>query len=610
MAMGLSRYPSLYKIVRGARAALLRFPWVLASASLASASGVVLIEADFDVPSSVWTRLGVVALLGLPLFTALTTFAERQEWSALVRKLFPAVGGIFLAIYFFTLPDNLINPHIYIFRFFLLALGFHFLVAFLPFLRKDQLQGFWQYNKSLLVWFITAGVFSFILFSGLSIALASMDHLFGLDVDEKFYAYLWVIIAGVFNTWVFVSGIPGDLAALNNSDEYPASLKVLAQYILLPLVVLYFGILMAYEGKILATWNLPHGWVSQLVLWFSVVGILSLLLLHPLQKRKENKWISVFGRLFFRGLIPLVVMLFVAIYVRMADYGVTVNRYQVAAMSAGLAVVVLYFVFSKVRDIRIIPIVLFLLAMFSAYGPFSAFAVSERSQKARLEAYMTQYNILNDGAVRKAPEPVPYADRMEMSSIISYLCDWHGPQAYTEWFDNTQIVTWQDSMRTYKWRESVADQMGFQFESGWRLRADESDFHFRSTSRSSSADPITGYDYLADIRFFEKSDSQWTISMFDDTCYLIIHGETAELTLHLRDTSLTGEVPVRMSLSSFILDLNSEGNDREFPPGTLVVDAEGSSLKARFIFRHIGGHIDSGAVSVASLSGKLLVGKK
>ena len=43
-------------------------------------------------------------------------------------------------------------------------------------------------------------------------------------------------------------------------------------------------ILIAYEIKIIIEWQWPTGWVSELILWYSVVGILSLLLLHPRQR--------------------------------------------------------------------------------------------------------------------------------------------------------------------------------------------------------------------------------------------------------------------------------------------------------------------------------------
>ena len=109
--------------------------------------------------------------------------------------------------------------------------------------------------------FLLAYLYSNVLFLGLAIALASADHLFGFDVEENNYLYLFAIIAGVFNTWVFLAGVPKDLNTLNQTTDYPKGLKLFTQYILLPLVSLYFVILIAYELKITIEWNWPRGTV-------------------------------------------------------------------------------------------------------------------------------------------------------------------------------------------------------------------------------------------------------------------------------------------------------------------------------------------------------------
>ena len=255
--------------------------------------------------------------------------------------------------------------------------------------------------------------------SDLTLALAAADYLFGVDVPEKRYFQLWVLIVGIFNTWIFLAGIPRDLGSLERATTYPDGLKVFTQFILLPLVGLYFVILFAYELKIIFEWNWPKGWVSNMVLWYSVVGILSMLLLHPLRERTESRWIQVFFRWFFRALVPLVVMLFLAISVRISDYGITPNRYLVFAMAVGLSVVVLYFIFGRARDIRIIPIVLCLLAFISAYGPWSAFSVSQHSQLSRLTTYLAADAANADGDAAESEATAPATEANKGSGVIT-----------------------------------------------------------------------------------------------------------------------------------------------------------------------------------------------
>ncbi|MCH6574797.1 MAG: DUF4153 domain-containing protein, partial [Bacteroidetes bacterium] len=198
----------------------------------------------------------MIASLGLPLFTALAFYADKKLWEKTKSYLLQAAGAVLLAIYYFSLPENPESPEYHLQRFLLLAVSFHFLVAFIPFIGGKQIQGFWQYNKSLFLRFFTSALYSAVLYIGLTIALAAMDYLFGVDIIWKSYMKLWIVIASVFQTWVFLAGVPANLNALNDLQEYPRGLKVLAQYILLPLVALYFLILITYEFKIIFEWNL------------------------------------------------------------------------------------------------------------------------------------------------------------------------------------------------------------------------------------------------------------------------------------------------------------------------------------------------------------------
>jgi len=120
--------------------------------------------------------------------------------------------------------------------------------------------------------------------------------------------------------------VPRDLAHLESVTEYPKGLKVFAQYVLFPLVMVYLVILYVYMGKIIIAWDWPQGWVSKLILGFSGAGLFSLLLLHPVTGREENVWIRTAARWYYVILIPLLVMLFFAVWRRVSEYGVTPGR--------------------------------------------------------------------------------------------------------------------------------------------------------------------------------------------------------------------------------------------------------------------------------------------
>ena len=176
------RFPSYDQILRGAAAAAARFPFTLFSALVGVVSAVILVEPSNSGDPWIFERLLVCGALGLPLFTTLVTFAERRGMAGGSKLLLQLIGLVLLVIYFFTIPNKLDEPIQHLLRFAVLNVGLHFLAAWLPWTGRDQLVGFWQYNKSLFLRFLMSALYSAVLFSGLAVALAGIDQLFGADI--------------------------------------------------------------------------------------------------------------------------------------------------------------------------------------------------------------------------------------------------------------------------------------------------------------------------------------------------------------------------------------------------------------------------------------------
>lgn len=137
-----------------------------------------------------------------------------------------------------------------------------------------------------------------------------------------------------------------------------------------------------------------------MVLAYSIVGILALLLVHPLKQLKLKSWIVIFSKIFYYTLIPLIILLFTAIFTRVLAYGYTEPRYFVLLISLWLTSVVVYFVFFKKTSIKFIPISLFLFGLFALLFPyFNAFSVSKRSQQNELTQVLTQNKLLVNGKI-------------------------------------------------------------------------------------------------------------------------------------------------------------------------------------------------------------------
>ena len=304
------RFPSIDVLAVRARDVLRRFPWTLLAAFAAAIAGIIATADGAD--EDLWARIAVVAALGIPASIAVTLWRAAGEGTGSpadpVRRgrgretIAQLVVIALLVLFGFYWPGPQEKHHAI--RYLQLSAALHLSVAFVPYLGAPESVGFWQYNRRLFLGFLRAAVFSAVLFIGLAIALAALDKLFGVDVEPEAYFRIWLVVALVVNTWIFLATIPEDLEALAGDPEYPKALKIFSQYILTPLAFTYLVILLAYLVKIVAGAEWPSGWIGWLVTSVAVTGLLGFLLVHPLRADPDEGWIRVYARWMFIGLIP------------------------------------------------------------------------------------------------------------------------------------------------------------------------------------------------------------------------------------------------------------------------------------------------------------------
>jgi hypothetical protein len=500
------KLPSIQQIAQDAVVTFRRFPFVLLVAAAGTVAALWLVEHEAlsDAPAA-WNVL-FAALLGIPLLTGAALFIEKHRVGRGTGYAVHGAALLLLAAYAWSLPSDIgIAPSMHAIRLFMLAVGLHLFVAIAPFTGRGEHNGFWHYNKTLFLRMLTALLFTAVLFAGLSIAIAAIENLFGVDIPGRRYGQLWILLNGILTTWFFLAGVPSELDALEYLSQYPKGLKVFAQYVLLPLVFIYFLILSGYSGKILISWQWPFGWVSRLILGFSAAGMFALLLLHPIRKTEGNTWIDRLSTWFYIVLAPLVVMYFLAVLTRVSEYGITEGRYVAIVVGIWLAGIVLYFLFSRSKSIKVIPLTLCLVSLCITVGPWGAFAVSENSQTARLEHYFVKNAILSDGKVRKAPAPVPFDDTREISSILTYLHEFHGYDGIQPWFTESLRRDSIGMRSEFKDAAVVAELAGVEFTQVWRSASEN---EVTLSPSSTDAMIISGYDILLPMQYFDADAQQ------------------------------------------------------------------------------------------------------
>jgi hypothetical protein len=559
-----------------------------------------------DIGEGTAPRLLTAALLGLPLFTALALWAERKALQLTIRLAVSLVGLVALVVYYLLWPGW--SEVVAFTRFAQFLVAFHSLVAFLPYLVVGEQNGFWQYNRFLFLRFLTAALYSVVLYVGLTVTLVALDKLLGIDVPDKSYAHLFFLIAGIVHPWMFLSGVPRDFSALERLREYPLGLKVMAQYILIPIVLIYLAILTAYMGKIIITQDWPSGWIGYLVSSVATVGILSLLLLHPIQEQEENLWVQSYSRWFYVALFPSIIMLLLAIWKRVDQYGFTERRYFLVVLTAWLFGIALYFTIRRSKNIKVIPASLFVVALLASFGPWSAYRVSQRSQTDRLSGHLTRAGMLQDGIVRAAAGEVAFEDRREIGETLTYLIWTHGSRTIAPWFqgelstiDTAGLNAAKRESHAIRRTQMIMKHLGVAHVSRAEAREPMS-FHY-TTRRGVDLTPIDGYDYMFRLARF-PSDS------------VLLDGNTLRFTIDsaaaaLRISNQSGELivlpvaPLADSVWSYLRDHPAERSG--LPRDLMRLEGENEQLAVRVYVRRLSGRRTDDGTMATQLTGEILL---
>ena len=440
---------SLRRITAGIVSAIANYPLVIIMAVALGAESIWLIhheETDLFDEVLPWM---LAQGMGISLFFALHTVSRYRKLSRAVTGgiLALGIGVLYLIGYHFDYMMSMVFEETMVLEVFGYALASHLLVAFLPFFRKNTLNGFWQYNKSLFLRAFTTILYTGVLFAGLSGAIAAIQELFDVEFTGKIFAYLWLVMAFPVSALIFCAGVPlaDDIDALESSSDLPSGLRLFVQFVLLPLVVVYLCILYAYMGKIILSWTLPQGWVTILIMVFSVVGMLAMLLVHPFQQLTEHAWIKVITKNYYRSLLPLLVLQYVAIFTRISDYGFTSARWAVVAITAWLTFITVYKVFFKGKNIILIPYTLCAVAILFLIGPLSHKSISVWSQTAKINRLVKTLNLIDAKGKLKVYEANATTDSLmgEIYSATRYLNRNHqctGLEPYINFPTESEII--------------------------------------------------------------------------------------------------------------------------------------------------------------------------
>ncbi len=385
------------------------------------------------------TKTLIVAVVAFPWEVCATLILERafEKWH---YRLAGQAGVFIIAILFYFALSSPLTAADNARAFIMTLVGF--VTAFFASFDRTNVLEHWQFVGTSISRFITAALFTIGLGLGVSAGVLAVNYLF---FDTSYLnvwlliRQLWIIAIGIFGSWFWLAGLPQ--AKGKSEYELPIIVSLFLRYIWIPLVIAFFVILYAYLVKVLLLWQWPKGGVAQWILAFAGVGMVAFLVAYTLSRDAAHGWLQKIFVGFFVSLLPLVIVLFVAIGVRMNAYGVTEPRYLVTMGGVWLLANALYYLFSKSKTLRFAPYSLSLVLLLAIAGPWNMFTVSMNSQVSSLQKLLVQNHIMQNGQIVRAASPIVLSSSEydTIQSKFEYIIGHDGAAKIKPWLPGLAI---------------------------------------------------------------------------------------------------------------------------------------------------------------------------
>ncbi len=529
------RWPDLSTLTRGLRASFLRFPLPCAFSLLLTALLVFLAESDFRDSEGYFRPIFLLAL-GFVLSLLIDLVAEAWA-SPTARRAALQLGGLLcLGAYgFWLLPESpdAARPTFW-YSYFILLFALHLAIALTPVIAGHTSLRLWRFNLTCFLRYFFSSVNAALLFGGLALAILSVDKLFDIGIDDSAYLQLWFICAFAAHPLLFLGGIASPHTE-TAEETFPKPLRFTLCFIGLPVIGIYLLILYAYVLKIALQWSWPNGWVAMPIFILAVISLLTFALSLPLAEK--DGWARRFHRWLFPLLLPLAIVLFLALQVRLGDYGMTINRYLGLGLALWLFALSLAYVIRPRLKIFWMPLSLLAVALFAiAGGPLGAFGWSERSQTQRLQELAGRIGIAPSVQWTPATVPTDPDDVREFRSALRYTIENFGPASLeselTGFFERYPKMVTQNPRRSSELSNKIMNWLDLNDADRPNIQ-----FYHRGDALLTG-----GHDWMLQYNFSGYRGGKGQSHVFklgDDSVEFLAHAPSGILEITVNDSPLT-----------------------------------------------------------------------
>lgn len=516
-------------------------------------------------------------------FGALVLIAEKHGLSVL-RYGVLAVAGFMLLVFvtFFAGQSEQ--------RILFLIPAFLLLVMIAPFVtrRGDDDGDFWAYNYVLWSGVGSAVVTAFVLTVGLSIALGSVQYLFDVKAHDL-HGDIWAFGMAVFGPVYALFWVPR--AASMDEAQYTQACKILVNFILVPLVCIYFLILYAYAAKILIAWEMPRGNLGIMVAGFGAVGVATYLTAWPLRDG-GTKLLGLVQRHFFKFLIVPLVLMGVGLSIRIGQYGVTEDRYMAVLALLWLSFITVLFITKRHFPLKIIPASLALLLFLGSFGPWGAVGVSGASQLGRLNEALVRNDLLVNGEVVPAENDIPFTEEKNISSVVGYLVR----SGREDKLPGALAQASKAEQNKYNKTKKVMEAMNLQYIADYRTPpnpedGDEFRLQVEDNTQNVSVLHVNGFDYA--LNTHHSYGKTWNADIPGDSERPRIQGILKDGIFRV---IVDGHEELKLNLKDYASRRLQAGTEKQKEQMALTVENE--TLSAKLMIFSLSGHRKDGEVTI------------
>jgi len=523
-------------------------------------------------------------------------FVESKNWSLRKYSVGLLIVTVIVIFYSIMLYDKLPSASV---LFFSLALGASWM--FSPYISRTSNEGsVWYFNYQTGVAIFFAAIAAIVFGGGISLLLLSVGYLFEIKIPSILYGDIWIVTWGVLFTSYVLSNISKTFDYEDESCGFPKGISFIANYILVPLMVAYIAVLYAYFIKIILQWELPKGNLGWMISAFGIIGIATKLIAYPISQT-GTKFMILFDKYFYYSLILPVIMLFIVIFIRINEYGITEQRYAVVLLGVLFSLIIIFAIIKKEQfHIKHVPMIIAVLALLASYGPWSGVELSLNSQLQRFELLLNKYERFEDGKAVRSNRDVSFEDRKALSSIADYLVrnKWRKKQVIPLF---ESILTNQDqteiNTNTSSGRKILA-LLNVEYVGYWRksIRKEKTQlFSYRNhhNLKKKMVD-VSGYDFIGrqQLYLYNKNEVTQQFSFKRNQEYKNVQ---SILNKNILDINIGNEYKFKFNLNALINDLRKQGvktiTKENADQLTLNQTSPDQKVKVKIIIEQLNGNI-------------------